>query len=51
LKRYVSANVLSSSQPILDDRQKENIVRLRRVVFRVRTDAETRIERILESSR
>jgi outer membrane protein OmpA-like peptidoglycan-associated protein len=50
-KRYVTANGLSSSQPILDGQQKEDVVRSRRVVFRVRTDAETRIEKILEYSR
>jgi len=50
LKRYVTANGLSSSQPILDAEQNEDMVRSRRVVFRVRTDAETRIEKILEAS-
>jgi outer membrane protein OmpA-like peptidoglycan-associated protein len=48
LKRYVTANGLSSSQPILDANQMEDIARSRRVVFRVRTDAETRIAKILE---
>jgi len=51
LKRYVTANGLSSSQPILDADQTEDQARSRRVVFRVRTDAETRIEKILEASR
>jgi outer membrane protein OmpA-like peptidoglycan-associated protein len=50
LKRYVTANGLSSSQPILDQDQHEDQARSRRVVFRVRTDAETRIEKILEAS-
>jgi outer membrane protein OmpA-like peptidoglycan-associated protein len=51
LKRYVTANGLSSSQPILAADQSEDQARSRRVVFRVRTDAETRIEKILEASR
>jgi len=50
LKRYVTANGLSSSQPILGPDQSEDLVRSRRVVFRVRTDAETRIEKILEAA-
>jgi len=50
LKRYVTANGLSSSQPILDQNQSEDLARSRRVVFRVRTDAETRIEKILEAA-
>jgi outer membrane protein OmpA-like peptidoglycan-associated protein len=50
LKRYVTANGLSSSQPILDKYHGEDAARSRRVVFRVRTDAETRIEKILEAS-
>jgi hypothetical protein len=49
LKRYVTANGLSSSQPILDGDQNEDLARSRRVVFRVRTDAETRIEKILQT--
>jgi outer membrane protein OmpA-like peptidoglycan-associated protein len=48
LKRYLTANGLSSSQPILDQHDVEDVARSRRVVFRVRTDAETRIEKILE---
>ena len=48
LKRFVTANGLSSSQPILNDDQTENLEMSRRVVFRVRTDAETRISKILE---
>jgi outer membrane protein OmpA-like peptidoglycan-associated protein len=51
LKRYVTANGLSSSQPIVDENQSEDLARSRRVVFRVRTDAETRIEKILEAAR
>jgi len=50
LKRYVTANGLSSSQPIVDQNQNEDLARSRRVVFRVRTDAETRIEKILEAA-
>jgi len=51
LKRYMTANGLSSSQPILDDSKQEDLARSRRVVFRVRTDAENRIAKILEVSR
>jgi outer membrane protein OmpA-like peptidoglycan-associated protein len=51
LKRLVTANGLSSSQPILDGNQNEDLARSRRVVFRVRTDAEDRIARILEVAR
>jgi outer membrane protein OmpA-like peptidoglycan-associated protein len=51
LKRYMTANGLSSSQPILDDNKQEDLARSRRVVFRVRTDAENRIAKILEVSR
>jgi len=50
LKRYVTANGLSSSQPVVDENQVEDLARSRRVVFRVRTDAETRIEKILEAA-
>jgi outer membrane protein OmpA-like peptidoglycan-associated protein len=48
LKRYVTANGLSSSQPVLKSDQTEDVDRSRRVLFRVRTDAENRIARILE---
>jgi outer membrane protein OmpA-like peptidoglycan-associated protein len=51
LKHYMTANGLSSSQPILDQNKQEDLARSRRVVFRVRTDAEDRIAKILEVSR
>ncbi len=51
LIRYLTANGLSSSRPILDADQKEDPQRSRRVEFRVRTDAEVRIAKILEISR
>ena len=51
LRRFVTANGLSSSRLILDEQGVEDIARSRRVEFRVRTDAETRIARILEVSK
>jgi outer membrane protein OmpA-like peptidoglycan-associated protein len=51
LTHYLTANGLSSSRPILDADQKEDPQRSRRVEFRVRTDAEVRIAKILEISR
>lgn len=51
LTRYLTANGLSSSHPIMDADQREDPERSRRVEFRVRTDAETRIAKILEISR
>jgi outer membrane protein OmpA-like peptidoglycan-associated protein len=48
LRRFVTANGLSSSRLILDDKGVEDSARSRRVEFRVRTDAETRIAKILE---
>jgi len=51
LTRYLTANGLSSSRPILDADRKEDPQRSRRVEFRVRTDAEVRIAKILEISR
>ena len=48
LKHFVTANGLSSSQLVLDDNGNEDVARSRRVVFRVRTDAENRIAKILE---
>jgi outer membrane protein OmpA-like peptidoglycan-associated protein len=50
LTHYLTANGLSSSRPILDDDHHEDSERSRRVEFRVRTDAETRIAKILEIS-
>jgi outer membrane protein OmpA-like peptidoglycan-associated protein len=48
LQRYVTANGLSSSRLILDANGHEDAARSRRVEFRVRTDAETRLAKILE---
>lgn len=45
----ITANGLSSSKPILSNQKKENKESSRRVEFRVRTDAEKRIQQILEN--
>jgi outer membrane protein OmpA-like peptidoglycan-associated protein len=50
LRRLVTANGLSSSRPILAAAGKEDAARSRRVEFKIRTDAETRLARILEVS-
>jgi len=49
LKAHVTANGLSSSQPVLVNGQ-EDPARSRRVEFRLRTDAESRIESLLQES-
>jgi outer membrane protein OmpA-like peptidoglycan-associated protein len=51
LRQYLTANGLSSSHLVFDASGAEDPVRSRRVEFRVRTDAETRIEKILEVSK
>ena len=51
LRRNLTANGLSSSHPVIDATGAEDAARSRRVEFRVRTDAETRIEKILEVSK
>jgi len=51
LRRNLTANGLSSSHPIFDPSGAEDPARSRRVEFRVRTDAETRIAKILEVSK
>jgi len=51
LRRFVTANGLSSSRLITDARGVEDVARSRRVEFRVRTDAETRLAKILEVSK
>ena len=51
LRRLVTANGLSSSRLILDASGKEDAARSRRVEFKIRSDAETRIEKILEVTR
>ncbi len=48
LKKFVTANGLSSSRLVVDDAGVEDSERSQRVEFRVRTDAEIRIARILE---
>ena len=48
LRRFVTANGLSSSRLILDSKGMEDVARSRRVEFRIRTDAETRLAKILE---
>ncbi|MGC3983119.1 MAG: OmpA family protein [Steroidobacteraceae bacterium] len=51
LRKYVTANGLSSSHPVLGADGSEDAARSRRVEFRVRTDAETRIAKILQISK
>jgi flagellar motor protein MotB len=51
LRRLVTANGLSSSRPILDPSGHEDAARSRRVEFKIRTDAETKIAKILEVAR
>jgi outer membrane protein OmpA-like peptidoglycan-associated protein len=51
LTHYLTANGLSSSRPILDANRHEDAERSRRVEFRVRTDAESRIATIMQVSR
>lgn len=51
LKEHMTANGLSSSKPIVDETGEEDSNRSRRVEFRVRTDAESRIATILENQR
>jgi outer membrane protein OmpA-like peptidoglycan-associated protein len=48
LRRFVTANGLSSSRLIMDNKGMEDVARSRRVEFRIRTDAETRLAKILE---
>lgn len=48
LKEHMTANGLSSSKPILLDNGEEDRDRSRRVEFRLRTDAESRIASMLE---
>ena len=49
LKKHVTANGLSSSHTVVDARGVENYAQSRRVEFRVVTDAESRIAKILNS--
>ncbi len=48
LRKYLTANGLSSSKVIMDKNQIENSERSRRVEFKIRTDAEGKIATILE---
>lgn len=48
LRKYLTANGLSSSKLILNVDGSENMERSQRVEFRVRTDAESKIARIIE---
>ena len=48
LRRYLTANGLSSSHPVTDANGAEDAARSRRVEFKVRTDADTRLAKILE---
>src|SRR5690606_651372 len=47
IREHLTANGLSSSKLVLDDKGKENRLRSRRVEFRVRTNAEKRIVKII----
>lgn len=49
LRKHLTANGLSSSQLILDANGEEDWRRSQRVEFRIRTDVEQRIERILQA--
>jgi outer membrane protein OmpA-like peptidoglycan-associated protein len=51
LKALLTANGLSSSRLIFDKKGRENVALSQRVEFRVRTDAASRIARIVEISR
>lgn len=50
LKKYLTANGLSSAKVIVDEGGKEDPERSRRVEFKVRTDAEGKIATILEDA-
>ncbi len=50
LRKYVTANGLSSSRPVFNSDGSENEALSQRVEFRIRTDAETEINSILQSS-
>lgn len=51
LRGHLTANGLSSSRLVLDSNGKEDSKRSRRVEFRIKTDAEIRIAKILEISK
>lgn len=50
LREYVTANGLSSSKRILNENMTENFSRSQRVEFRVRTDSESRLEKIIQTA-
>lgn len=50
LRSHVTANGLSSSKRVMNSDGTENITRSQRVEFRVRTDSESRIARIIEAA-
>lgn len=50
LRKYVTANGLSSSRPVLNADGSENEALSQRVEFRIRTDADAKINNILQSS-
>src|SRR5262249_49986169 len=49
LRKHVTANGLSFSRRILNPDGSENFAKSQRVEFKVRTDSESRIERIIET--
>ena len=51
LREHITANGLSYAKRIFDSDGKENFARSQRVEFRIRTDAESRIEKILEEAK
>ena len=50
LRKHLTANGLSSSKLVLDTDGRENQARSQRVEFRVRTDADAKIAKIIESA-
>jgi len=50
LRSRLTANGLSSSRPVLDPEGRENVEACRRVEFRIKTEAEKRIVRIVDES-
>ena len=49
-KKYVTANGLSSSKPILNPDGQEDKIHSRRVEFRIKTNAEKQIIKIIEQT-
>jgi outer membrane protein OmpA-like peptidoglycan-associated protein len=50
LQYHLTANGLSSSKLVLDANGRENPAKSQRVEFRVRTDADAKIAKIIESA-